>query len=59
VDVDGFLVPSGVAMSSAARARATPCAHPHPAESGLFGTVKDRSYDDLVADTLAMQRRES
>jgi ATP-dependent DNA helicase RecQ len=57
-DADGLLAPSGVAnVLRGSRACDAVRAHPHLAESGLFGTVKDRSYEDLVADTLAMHAK--
>ena len=55
---DGLLAASGVAsILRGSRGCDAVRAYPHLAESGLVGAVKDRSYEDLIADTLAMHSK--
>jgi hypothetical protein len=55
---DALLAPSGVAnVLRGSRGCDAVRAHPHLAESALFGAVTDRSYTDLVTDTLAMHAK--
>jgi ATP-dependent DNA helicase RecQ len=52
---DGVLAPSGVAnVLRGSRGCDAVREHPPLTQSPLFGSVKDRSYEDLVADALAM-----
>ncbi len=55
---DGLLAPSGVAnVLRGSRGCDAVREHPHLAESALFGAVTERSYADLVTDTLAMHAK--
>jgi hypothetical protein len=55
---EGLLAPPGVASVLRGVPRSDAVRH-HPglARSPLFGAVIDRSYEDLVTDTLAMQAK--
>ena len=55
---EGLLAPSGVAnVLRGARDSDAVREHPRLAESPLFGSLRDLSYGDLVADTLAMHAK--